>query len=96
MTYDVGAGARAALRARGGGADRLHGLHRADHAGPAVHRPGHRQADHGEAQPDMLGRTAGGPDNAQGTHFFLINDSGTYFLRKLPPLEATPRSRPRR
>ena len=33
----------------------------------------------------MPGRTAGSPDNAQGTHFFLINDSGTYFLRKLPP-----------
>jgi hypothetical protein len=33
----------------------------------------------------MVGRTAGSPDNAQGTHFFLINDSGTYFLRKLPP-----------
>lgn len=36
----------------------------------------------------MAGRTAGSPDNAQGTHFFLINDSGTYFLRKLPPLDA--------
>lgn len=36
----------------------------------------------------MLGRTAGGPDNAQGTHFFLINDSGTYFLRKSPPAPA--------
>jgi hypothetical protein len=33
----------------------------------------------------MTGRTAGSPDNAQGTHFFLINDSGTYFLRSLPP-----------
>jgi hypothetical protein len=33
----------------------------------------------------MFGRSAGSPDNAQGTHFFLINDSGTYFLRKLPP-----------
>jgi hypothetical protein len=33
----------------------------------------------------MAGRTAGSPDNAQGTHFFLINDSGTYFLRNLPP-----------
>ncbi|WFP65883.1 hypothetical protein [Mesorhizobium sp. WSM4904] len=33
----------------------------------------------------MAGRTAGSPDNAQGTHFFLINDSGTYFLRKMPP-----------
>jgi hypothetical protein len=36
---------------------------------------------------NMSGRTAGSPDNAQGTHFFLINDSGTYFLRKLPPAE---------
>jgi hypothetical protein len=35
----------------------------------------------------MAGRTAGSPDNAQGTHFFRINDSGTYFLRKLPPVE---------
>lgn len=35
----------------------------------------------------MAGRTAGSPDNAQGTHFILINDSGTYFLRQLPPLE---------
>ena len=34
----------------------------------------------------MAGRTAGSPDNAQGTHFFMINDSGTYFLRKLPPV----------
>jgi hypothetical protein len=33
----------------------------------------------------MAGRTAGSPDNAQGTHFFMINDSGTYFLRNLPP-----------
>jgi hypothetical protein len=30
---------------------------------------------------NMVGRSAGSPDNAQGTHFFLINDSGTYFLR---------------
>jgi hypothetical protein len=36
----------------------------------------------------MDGRTAGSPDNAQGTHFFLIDDSGTYFLRKLPSLES--------
>jgi hypothetical protein len=36
---------------------------------------------------NMAGRAAGSPDNAQGTHFFLINDSGTYFLRKLPPAE---------
>ena len=32
----------------------------------------------------MDGRTAGSPDNAQGTYFFMINDSGTYFIRKLP------------
>ncbi|MBV8526579.1 MAG: hypothetical protein JOY71_31455 [Acetobacteraceae bacterium] len=39
----------------------------------------------------MDGRTAGSPDNAQGTHFFMINDSGTYYLRKLPsPDVATP------
>ena len=47
---------------------------------PATHKPV-------MAKPNltMAGRTAGSPDNAQGTHFFLINDSGTYFLRKLPP-----------
>ncbi len=36
---------------------------------------------------NMVGRTAGSPDNAQGTHFFLINDTGTYYLRKLPPAD---------
>jgi hypothetical protein len=36
---------------------------------------------------NMVGRAAGSPDNAQGTHFFMINDTGTYFLRKLPPPE---------
>jgi hypothetical protein len=39
---------------------------------------------------NMPGRTAGSPDNAQGTHFFMINDSGTYFLRKLPPADGDP------
>lgn len=34
---------------------------------------------------NMAGRTAGSPDNAQGTHFFMINDEGTFYLRKLPP-----------
>lgn len=38
----------------------------------------------------MEGRAAGSPDNAQGTHFFMINDSGTYFLRKLPPAPEEP------
>ena len=48
---------------------------------PATHKPV-------MAKPNltMAGRTAGSPDNAQGTHFFMINDSGTYFLRKLPPV----------
>ena len=35
----------------------------------------------------MPGRAAGSPDNAQSTHFFLINDSGTYYLRNLEPPE---------
>src|SRR5262249_54437597 len=34
---------------------------------------------------NMFGRAAGSPDNAQATHFFLINDSGTYFLKRLDP-----------
>ena len=37
---------------------------------------------------NMVGRAAGSPDNAQGTYFFMINDTSTYFLRKLPPPEA--------
>jgi len=32
----------------------------------------------------MGGRAAGSPDNAQATHFLLINDEGTYFLKRLP------------
>ncbi|SDX94202.1 hypothetical protein SAMN05444358_11811 [Ruegeria halocynthiae] len=41
------------------------------------------------SKPNLLmeGRTAGSPDNAQGTHFFMINDSGTYFLRRLDPVD---------
>jgi hypothetical protein len=31
----------------------------------------------------MRGRAAGSPDNAQATHFFLINDEGVYFLRRV-------------
>jgi hypothetical protein len=36
---------------------------------------------------NMVGRAAGSTDNAQATHFFLINDEGTYFLKRLqaPP-----------
>ncbi|MEP3890957.1 MAG: hypothetical protein ABJN69_10850 [Hellea sp.] len=30
----------------------------------------------------MPGRSAGSPDNVQATHFFLINDEGTYYLKK--------------
>ena len=32
---------------------------------------------------NMPGRAAGSTDNAQATHFFLINDTGTYFLKRL-------------
>lgn len=31
---------------------------------------------------EIRGRAASSPDNAQSTHFFLINDSGTYYLRE--------------
>jgi hypothetical protein len=35
----------------------------------------------------MDGRTAGSPDNSQGTFFFMINDSGTYFLKTPPSVD---------
>ena len=38
----------------------------------------------------FTGRAAGSTDNSQATSFFLINDSGTYFLRKLTPAEVRP------
>ncbi len=47
----------------------------------------------------MVGRAAGSPDNAQATHFFLINDEGTYYLRRLddePPIPFTPENLVRR
>ncbi len=31
---------------------------------------------------ELVGRSASSPDNAQATHFFLLNDSGTYLLRR--------------
>jgi len=31
---------------------------------------------------EIDGRTASSPDNAQATHFFMINDSGTYLLKR--------------
>lgn len=36
----------------------------------------------------LAGRAASSPDNAQSTHFFLINDSGTFLLK--PPADAVP------
>jgi hypothetical protein len=36
----------------------------------------------GSPMVDVVGRASGSPDNAQATHFFLMNDSGTYFLRR--------------
>lgn len=32
---------------------------------------------------NMIGRAAGSTDNAQATHFFLLNDEGTYFLKQI-------------
>ena len=37
---------------------------------------------------EVRGRSAGSPDNAHSTHFFMWNDEGTYFLR--PPTEEIP------
>jgi len=33
---------------------------------------------------ELVGRAASSPDNAQATHFFLINDAGTFLLRRPP------------
>jgi hypothetical protein len=38
---------------------------------------------------NMFGRAAGSTDNAQATHFFLINDSGTFFLKRLEPADVS-------
>jgi hypothetical protein len=35
------------------------------------------------------GRAAGSTDNAQATHFFLFNDTGTYFLKRLETIDPT-------
>ena len=35
------------------------------------------------------GRAAGSTDNCQATHFFLINDSGVYFLKRLDGVDPT-------
>jgi hypothetical protein len=42
----------------------------------------------------FTGRAAGSTDNSQPTSFFLINDSGTYFLRRLKPEEVKPEAPP--
>jgi hypothetical protein len=42
----------------------------------------------------FTGRAAGSTDNSQATSFFLINDSGTYFLRRLKPDEVKPEASP--
>jgi hypothetical protein len=39
---------------------------------------------------NMIGRAAGSTDNARGTHFFLFNDEGTYFLRQVESPPAFP------
>src|SRR5262249_27913450 len=38
---------------------------------------------------NMPGRAAGSTDNCQATHFFLFNDSGTYFLKRLDTIDPT-------
>jgi hypothetical protein len=39
---------------------------------------------------NFVGRCAGSTDNAQGTHFLLINDEGTYFLKRVEGQTAWP------
>ena len=80
MSYTPDNPPAAAVRARRGAADRDDRLHRLSPC------PIGRFADPRDGTPimakpnvNMAGRTAGSPDNAQGTHFFLINDTGTYF-----------------
>lgn len=41
----------------------------------------------GSPMVEVYGRAASSPDNAQATHFFLVNDSGTYFLRRPPEVD---------
>ncbi|MBV9946113.1 MAG: hypothetical protein JOZ69_04615, partial [Myxococcales bacterium] len=41
----------------------------------------------GSPMMQVLGRAASSPDNCQGTHFFLINDSGTYLLQRPKDIE---------
>lgn len=36
---------------------------------------------------EIYGRAASSPDNAQATHFFLINDTGTYFIKPPPNVD---------
>jgi hypothetical protein len=38
---------------------------------------------------NFLGRAAGSTDNYQATSFFLLNDSGTYFLKRLSNIDPT-------
>lgn len=42
---------------------------------------------------DVRGRSAGSPDNAQSTHFFMWNDEGTYFLKRPDPALPVPNAR---
>jgi hypothetical protein len=42
---------------------------------------------------NIRGRAASSPDNAQATHFFLLNDEGTYLIR--PPKDSDPQCLPK-
>ena len=51
----------------------------------------------GSPMMEAIGRSAGSPDNAQATVFFMIDDHGTYLLRQTESkLPARHRARPRR
>jgi len=61
--------------------------HRFGDAGSAVSGPNVRRVYHCEAEPDD-GRSHSRQPGHRGTSFFMINDSGTYFIKKLPSLDA--------
>jgi hypothetical protein len=56
------------------------------HDGPLARADGQKEL--GTPMLKVLGRAASSPDNAQGTHFFMINDEAIWLIRKLDKAEA--------
>ena len=56
------------------------------HDGPLQRVDGSKEL--GTPMLKVLGRATSSPDNAQGTHFFMINDEAIWLIRKLNKVEA--------